>query len=112
LIDVGDHTNLNELCALHAHSLEEGVFKTDRIKIGNGCTIGPSAFVHYGVRMGDNVLLAADSFLMKGECPDSGTTWRGNPAKAVGGIAHRLPLVEIVLPSAVARIPQTAEQCQ
>jgi len=25
------------------------VFKSDRITLGNGCTIGTSAFVHYGV---------------------------------------------------------------
>ncbi|MGI9403704.1 MAG: hypothetical protein ACR2OF_04240, partial [Hyphomicrobium sp.] len=112
LVEVGDYTNLNELCALHGHSLEEGVFKTDRIKIGEGCTIGPAAFVHYGVRMGDNVLLGADSFLMKGECPDPGTTWRGNPAKAVGSVARQSPLVEIVLPSVVAPTAQKAAQCQ
>jgi hypothetical protein len=62
--------------------------------------------------MGDNVLLAADSFLMKGESPDPGTTWRGNPAKTVGGAARQSPLVEIVLPSAVAPAAQTAEPCQ
>ena len=112
LLEVGDYTNLNEFCALHGHSLEEGVFKTDRIKIGKGCTVGHAAFVHYGVRMGDEVLLAADSFLMKGESPDPGTTWRGNPAKAIGGTARQSPLVEIVLPSAVAPAAQTAEPCQ
>ncbi|MFA9443291.1 MAG: Pls/PosA family non-ribosomal peptide synthetase, partial [Hyphomicrobium sp.] len=112
LIEVGDYSNFNELCVVHGHSLEEGIFKTDRINIGEGCTVGHAAFVHYGVRMGDNVLLAADSFLMKGESPDPGTTWRGNPAKAVGGIARQSPLVEIVLPSAVAPAAQTAEQCQ
>jgi non-ribosomal peptide synthetase-like protein len=112
LVEVGDYANLNEFCALHGHSLEEGVFKTDRIEIGKGGTVGHAAFVHYGVRMGDNVLLAADSFLMKGESPDPGTTWRGNPAKAVGGTARQSPLVEIVLPSAVTPAAQTAEQCQ
>lgn len=112
LIEVGDYANFNELSIVHGHSLEEGVFKTDRIKIGKGCTIGPAAFVHYGVRMGDNVVLAADSFLMKGESPDPGTTWRGNPAKVVGGISRRSPLIEIDLPSAAAPVAQTAAQCQ
>ncbi|MGI9404434.1 MAG: Pls/PosA family non-ribosomal peptide synthetase [Hyphomicrobium sp.] len=112
LIEVGDYTNFNELCIVHGHSLEEGIFKTDRIKIGKGCSIGLSAFVHYGVSMGDNVLLGADSFLMKGESPDPGTTWRGNPAKAVCSVARQSPLVEIVLPSVVAPAPQTVEQCQ
>ena len=70
---------------LQGHSLEEGVFKSDYIRIGNGCSIGCGAFVHYGVTMGDHVVLDPDSFLMKGEILDSNTTWRGNPARAVGG---------------------------
>jgi hypothetical protein len=36
--------------------------------------------------MGDHVVLDADSFLMKGETPESYTGWRGNPAK----LARRL----------------------
>ena len=66
---------------LQAHSLEEGVFKSDNIRLGNGCSVGPGAFVHYGVTMGDHVVLDADSFLMKGEMLESHTGWRGNPAK-------------------------------
>ena len=85
LTQVGDYANINEGCVLQAHSLEEGVFKSDHIRIGNGCSIGPGAFVHYGVTMGDHVVLDADSFLMKGEVLDSHTGWRGNPAKLVRG---------------------------
>jgi non-ribosomal peptide synthetase-like protein len=81
LTEIGDHANLNEGCVLQAHSLEEGVFKSDTIRLGNGCSIGPGAFVHYGVKMGDHVVLDADSFLMKGEVLEPHTGWRGNPAK-------------------------------
>jgi non-ribosomal peptide synthetase-like protein len=85
LTEIGDHANLNEGCVLQAHSLEEGVFKSDHIQIGKGCTLGPGAFVHYGVTMGDHVVLDADSFLMKGEVLDAHTGWRGNPAKMIRG---------------------------
>jgi non-ribosomal peptide synthetase-like protein len=81
LTHVGDYSNLNEGCVLQAHSLEEGVFKSDHIRLGSGCSVGPGAFVHYGVSMGDHVVLDADSFLMKGEALESHTGWRGNPAK-------------------------------
>ena len=81
LSEVGDYANINEGAVLQAHSLEEGVFKSDHIRVGNGCSIGPGAFVHYGVTMGDHAVLDADSFLMKGETLDSYTGWRGNPAK-------------------------------
>jgi non-ribosomal peptide synthetase-like protein len=83
LTEVGDYTNLNEGCVLQAHSLEEGVFKSDYIRLGRGCSVGPGAFIHYGVQMADHVVLDADSFLMKGESLDSHTGWRGNPAKMV-----------------------------
>jgi non-ribosomal peptide synthetase-like protein len=81
LTELGDHANLNEGCVLQAHSLEEGVFKSDFIRLGNGCSVGPGAFVHYGVSAGDHVVLDADSFLMKGEVLEPHTGWRGNPAK-------------------------------
>jgi non-ribosomal peptide synthetase-like protein len=85
LTEVGDNVNLNEGCVLQAHSLEEGVFKSDYIRLGNRCSIGPGALVHYGVITGDDVVLDADSFLMKGEILDSQTHWCGNPAK----LTHR-----------------------
>jgi non-ribosomal peptide synthetase-like protein len=83
LTEVGDYANLNEGCVLQAHSLEEGVFKSDYIRLGNRCSLGPGALVHYGVSTGDDVVLDADSFLMKGEILDSHTEWCGNPAKMV-----------------------------
>ncbi|GAA1122805.1 Pls/PosA family non-ribosomal peptide synthetase [Streptomyces javensis] len=80
LTQVGDDCALNAGSILQAHSLEEGVFKSDRIAIGNGCTIGTSAFVHYGVVIDDHARIDADSFLMKGEHVPAHTQWHGNPA--------------------------------
>ena len=81
LTEIGDYCNINENTTLQAHSLEDGVFKSDYIKIGSGCSIGVNAFVHYGVKIENNVVIDADSFLMKGESPNSKTRWRGNPAR-------------------------------
>lgn len=82
LVEIGDYCTINKATILQCHSLEEGVFKSDRIKIGKGCTISCHAFVHYGVVMGDNTILDADSFLMKGEVLEPDSLWRGNPARA------------------------------
>ena len=41
LIEIGDYANLNEVSVLQAHSLEEGVFKSDHVRIGKACTLGP-----------------------------------------------------------------------
>ncbi|MCC6776752.1 MAG: amino acid adenylation domain-containing protein [Hyphomicrobiales bacterium] len=81
MVEIGDGANLNERCVLQAHSLEEGVFKSDIVRIGAGCTLGTNAFAHYGITMGEHSVLEADAFLMKGETVDAYTVWRGNPAK-------------------------------
>ncbi|RVA28320.1 peptide synthetase, partial [Mesorhizobium sp. M7D.F.Ca.US.004.03.1.1] len=81
LVEIGDDVTLNEGCVIQAHSLEEGAFKSDYIRIGNGCTLGPSAFVHYGVVMGEGSVADVDSFVMKGEELEPYSIWRGNPAK-------------------------------
>ncbi|ESY17275.1 Pls/PosA family non-ribosomal peptide synthetase [Mesorhizobium sp. LNJC394B00] len=81
LVEIGDDVTLNEGCVIQAHSLEEGAFKSDFIRICDGCTLGPSAFVHYGVVMGKGSMVDADSFVMKGEELEPNSIWRGNPAK-------------------------------
>lgn len=81
LVEIGDDAVLNEGCVLQPHSLEEGAFKSDVIKVGNQVTLGPSAFIHYGVVIGEGATVDADSFVMKGELIEPRTAWRGNPAK-------------------------------
>ncbi len=80
LVSIGSECTLNAGSILQSHSLEDGTFKSDHIAIGDRCTIGTGAFVHYGVTMSDDAVLDADSFLMKGERVPSGSWWRGNPA--------------------------------
>jgi non-ribosomal peptide synthetase-like protein len=81
LTTIGDDCTLNARSVVQAHSQEDGAFKADRIVIGSGCTLGAGSLVHYGVTMGDDVHLAPDSFLMKGQEPAAGTQWAGNPAR-------------------------------
>ena len=100
LIEIGDYANLNDASTLQGHSLEEGVFKSDYIKIGSGCSIGCNAFVHYGVTMGDRAALDPDSFLMKGETVEAHAHWRGNPAKAIGGRQQRSDAAAATAPQA------------
>jgi non-ribosomal peptide synthetase-like protein len=78
---IGDNCTLNAGSVIQCHSQEDGGFKSDHTAIGAGCTLGVGAFVHYGVAMGDNAVLAADSFLMKGEEMPPHALWGGNPAK-------------------------------
>ena len=81
LTTIGDDCVFNQWSKLQCHSLEDGTFKSDRSTLGAGCTIGIGSVVHYGVTMGDGSVLAADSFLMKGEDVPARARWGGNPAR-------------------------------
>ena len=83
LVEIGDEANLNQGSIVQAHSLEEGVFKSDHVRIGAGSSLGVGSFVHYGVVMHEKTRLDADSFLMKGEITPAHSRWRGNPARLV-----------------------------
>jgi len=83
LVAIGDDCMLNAGSKIQCHSQEDGTFKSDRTTIGAGCTLGVGALVHYGVLTGDGVVLAADSFLMKGEEVPQGAQWGGNPAREI-----------------------------
>ena len=87
LVALGDGANVNASCTLQSHSLEDGVFKSDHIRVGADVSIGVGAFVHYGVTMHDGAILDADAFLMKGEIAPAGSRWRGNPAHMVEAAA-------------------------
>jgi non-ribosomal peptide synthetase-like protein len=90
-VTIGDDATLNAGCTVQCHSLEEGVFKLDRIVLGAGCTLGVESFIHYGVHVGEDATVDADSFLMKGEEVPPNAVWRGNPAGQIRATARELP---------------------
>jgi non-ribosomal peptide synthetase-like protein len=81
LVTIGDDCTLNLTSNVQCHSQEDGAFKSDRSTIGNGCTLGVNAFIHYGTNVGDRALIEAHTFLMKGEEVPAGARWHGNPAR-------------------------------
>ncbi|MFP5021616.1 Pls/PosA family non-ribosomal peptide synthetase [Pseudonocardia phyllosphaerae] len=83
LVEIGDDATLGAGVVLQAHSMEDGIFRSDHIRIGDGVTLGAGAFVHYDTGIGDGAVLDPDSFLMKGERVGAGAVWRGNPAGPV-----------------------------
>jgi non-ribosomal peptide synthetase-like protein len=92
LAAIGDDCTLSAHTKVQSHSQEDGTFKSELITIGAGCTLGVGALVHYGVSMGDGAVLAADSFLMKGEEMPALSRWGGNPAVAQrGAVQHMSP---------------------
>lgn len=83
LVSVGSNCTLNFGSIVQCHSQEDGSFKSDRTTLGDGVTVGVGALVHYGVTVGDDVVIVADSFVMKGEDLPAGSLWGGNPARQV-----------------------------
>ena len=81
LVAIGDDCVLNEGSVIQCHSQEDGTFKSERSTLGAGCTIGVGGLVHYGVTVGEGAVLAADTFVMKGEEVPAGARWGGNPAR-------------------------------
>ena len=118
LVRIGSECTLNAGSILQSHSLEDGTFKSDHIVIGDRCTIGTGAFVHYGITMSDDAVLDADSFLMKGEHVPAGSRWYGNPAadaratRAAPAAAARAPVAADAAsspPAAASEAPAVAD---
>jgi non-ribosomal peptide synthetase-like protein len=83
MVAIGDDCTLNMGSIVQPHSQEDGGFKSDRIEIGAGCTLGVGAWVHYGAKLSDGAQLAPDTFLMKGQEVAPNTRWAENPAREV-----------------------------
>lgn len=83
LTTIGDDCTLNAGSKIQCHSQEDGTFKSDHVTIGSRCTLGVGSLTHYGVTMHDDVILAPDSFLMKGEEVPQHARWGGNPATEI-----------------------------
>ncbi|WP_274918226.1 Pls/PosA family non-ribosomal peptide synthetase [Streptomyces sp. WZ-12] len=91
LATIGDDSTLNAGSKIQCHSQEDGTFKSDHSTLGTGSTLGVGALVHYGVTMGEGAVLAADSFLMKGEDVPHNAVWAGNPAAETPHHRQRAP---------------------
>ncbi|MGQ1797862.1 Pls/PosA family non-ribosomal peptide synthetase [Kocuria oceani] len=80
LVTIGSRCTLNTGTNIQCHSQEDGMFKSDHDVLGDDVTLGVGALVHYGVTVEDGVVVATDSFVMKGTTLTRGSLWGGNPA--------------------------------
>jgi non-ribosomal peptide synthetase-like protein len=84
MASIGDHVTLGSHSTLHGHSLEDGVFKTDWVRVGSYASIGPGACLQYDSEVGDGVVISTDAYFMSGERAEAGTVWEGNPCVLIG----------------------------
>ena len=83
LVEIGDRAAINLGGTVQTHLFEDRIFKADRLKIGEDCSIGNMAFILYDTVMEKHSKLGPLSVLMKGERLPARTSWVGIPCEKV-----------------------------
>ncbi|MBF6327114.1 amino acid adenylation domain-containing protein [Nocardia transvalensis] len=81
LVSIGDDAAVGPEAALQTHLFEDRVMKMSTVTIRPGATVGARTVVLYDSVVGDGVVLAPLSLLMKGEHLTADTRWGGIPAQ-------------------------------
>ncbi|MBI2645602.1 MAG: hypothetical protein HYW85_00950 [Deltaproteobacteria bacterium] len=80
-LEIGDHTVVGGDVTLVAHVAEHDTLVVKKVKIGKKVTLGIMSIIMPGVEIGDNVMIAANSVLIKDTKVPSNTVWGGIPAR-------------------------------
>jgi acetyltransferase-like isoleucine patch superfamily enzyme len=80
LLDFGDDVVIGGGVHLSGHTVEAGVVKTARVRLGRNVTIGLGSVIEIGVEIGPDVQVGALSFVPKFAKLKGGVTYAGAPA--------------------------------
>ena len=80
LIECGDDVVIGGGVHLSGHTVEAGVVKTARVRLGNNVTIGLGSVIEIGVEIGSNSQVGALSFVPKYAKLKGGVVYVGSPA--------------------------------
>lgn len=80
LIECGDDVVIGDAVHLSGHTVEAGVVKTARVRIGTNVTIGLGSVIEIGVEIGSNSQIGALSFVPKYTKLWGGVVYAGIPA--------------------------------
>lgn len=81
LIECGDDVVIGGDVHLSGHTVEAGVVKTARVRLGNHVTIGLGSVIEIGAEIGDNAQVGALSFVPKYTRLEGGMIYAGIPAR-------------------------------
>jgi acetyltransferase-like isoleucine patch superfamily enzyme len=81
LIEFGDNCIIGHDAVLFSHAIEGRHFALSRIVAGDNVTIGATAVVMSGVRIGDGAIVSAGSVVLKDTEIGPNEVWGGMPAK-------------------------------
>jgi acetyltransferase-like isoleucine patch superfamily enzyme len=80
LIECGDDVVIGGAVHLSGHTVEAGVVKTARVRLGNNVTIGLGSVIEIGVEIGSDSQVGALSFVPKYTKLKGGVVYVGTPA--------------------------------
>ncbi len=83
LIECGDNVVIGGGVQLSGHTVESGIVKTARIRLGNNVTIGVGSVVEIGAEIGDDAQVGALSFVPKHAVLPAGGVYAGAPATRI-----------------------------
>lgn len=81
LIEIGDNVVIGAEVHLSAHTVERGVLKLARVRVGRNVMLGVNVVVDIGVEFGDGCQVAALSFVPKYARLEAGATYGGIPVR-------------------------------
>jgi acetyltransferase-like isoleucine patch superfamily enzyme len=83
LIEIGSGTMIGWDAILDPHSSENGRTIFQRIKIGNNVSIGMRTIILPGAVLEDDVIVGANSVVLKGQVLLAGGLYIGSPARPI-----------------------------
>jgi acetyltransferase-like isoleucine patch superfamily enzyme len=83
MLEFGDGVVIGENVHLSGHTVEGGVVKTGRVRLGRGVTVGLGSMVGIGVEAGERCQIGALSVVPKNTRLDAGAIYAGVPARRI-----------------------------
>ena len=83
LLEIGDNTVVGGGAIINGHTVERGVLKLRKVKIGKNVTVGSHATVMPGCEIGDRAIIGAGAVLLKNTKVKEREVWYGVPAAPI-----------------------------
>jgi acetyltransferase-like isoleucine patch superfamily enzyme len=83
MLEFGDGVVIGEGVHLSGHTVEGGMVKTGRVRLGRGVTVGLGSMVAIGVEAGERCQIGALSVVPKNTRLDAGVIYAGVPARRI-----------------------------
>jgi acetyltransferase-like isoleucine patch superfamily enzyme len=87
MLEFGDGVVIGESVHLSGHTVEGGVVKTGRVRLGRGVTVGLGSMIGIGVEAGERCQIGALSVVPKNTKLDAGAIYAGVPVRRIQKIS-------------------------